>query len=427
MDAHLFSRFCRALTPVIQGARLEKIQEPLPGLLTFHFFSAGRAAQLCWRYGKKDAFCFLSSVRIAAVDAPSAQVMRLRKYAVGRRIRASVMQFSERRLWLLLGRSTSGDRAAGAVGNPLVWLCLDLRCGASPHFLAADAAPEEEILRWPALDNLAEACAAWRQWPVLTPALRRTLAHLDEREGLALLADLREGSGDVFVYRRPGRQDICLASAWPLPPALRGGAGEERGGEALGLLEKAGQGLVLLHFAEQRAKAECYAFGRQARKLERLRQRLREEEIRLAAMVGAQADALALRENLWRLPPETRGGGVTVPAGEHGPGREIRLAPPAHRPAGNGGAFSHGQTRPTRSCASGAAPRSPGRRSGRPRRGASDVFVSRRKLRRERGSKKRPCRRHSEKSAEERPRICQRRRLCSPARAGRRGQSRGAA
>ncbi|MDR2745798.1 MAG: NFACT RNA binding domain-containing protein [Desulfovibrio sp.] len=327
MDAHLFSRFCGALTPLIQGARLEKIQEPFPDVLTFRLFSAGRTAQLCWRYGKSDAFCFLTAGRISANNAPSARVLRLRKYAAGKRIRASVMHFHERRLWLLLARSASRDCAAGAVGNPPVWLCLDLRCGASLHFLTADAAPEEEILRWPALDNLAEACAAWRQWPVLTPALRRTLAHLDEREGAALLVDLMEGSGNVFVYRKPGEQAVCIASAWPLPPALRGVAEEERSGEVLDLLEKAGQGLVLLHFAEQRMKAERHAFDRQVRKLERLRQRLREEEIRLVAMAGAQADALALRENLWRLPPETRGGGVAVPAGEHGPAREIRLAP----------------------------------------------------------------------------------------------------
>jgi hypothetical protein len=52
MDAHLFSRFCGALTPLLRGALLEKIQEPLQGLLTFRLFSAGRTTQLCWRYGK---------------------------------------------------------------------------------------------------------------------------------------------------------------------------------------------------------------------------------------------------------------------------------------------------------------------------------------------------------------------------------------
>jgi hypothetical protein len=254
--------------------------------------------------------------------------MRLREYAAGRRIRANLTQFRERRLWLLLERSAADDRAADAARDPIVWLCLDLRRGASLHFLTADAVPEEEALRWPDLDSLADARAAWRQWPVLTPALRRTLAHLDGREGAALLADLREGGGNVFTYRKPGRRDICAASAWPLPPALRGDTVEEGGGEVLDLLEKAGRGLVFLHFAEQRAKAELHSLDRQARKLERLRQRLLEEEVRLAGMVGARADALALRENLWRLPREIRGGAVTVPAGEHGPDREIRLSPP---------------------------------------------------------------------------------------------------
>lgn len=58
MDAHLFRRCCDALTPLLQGARLEKLQEPAPGLLALTFFGGGRKRLLCLRHGRKDPFLF---------------------------------------------------------------------------------------------------------------------------------------------------------------------------------------------------------------------------------------------------------------------------------------------------------------------------------------------------------------------------------
>ena len=48
--------------------------------------------------------------------------------------------------------------------------------------------------------ELAQALQDWCAWPVLTPALRRTLACLEEPEQWALMEDLRAGGGDVFCY-----------------------------------------------------------------------------------------------------------------------------------------------------------------------------------------------------------------------------------
>ena len=103
MDAHLFRRCCEDLIPLLVGARVEKIQEPADGLLAIMIYSGGRKRQLCLRFGRKDPFCFVTSQRISVGRAPSAPIMRLRKYAGGRRIAACVPQWSERRLWLLLG------------------------------------------------------------------------------------------------------------------------------------------------------------------------------------------------------------------------------------------------------------------------------------------------------------------------------------
>lgn len=398
MDAHLFRRLCEDLAPQLTGARIEKLQEPAPGLLALTWYGGGRKRQLCLRYARKEPFCFLSASRITAGKAPSAQIMRLRKYASGRRIASCVVRFCDRQLWLLLAggdsalMADSGGKGSAAEASRLAWLLLDLREGPSLHFLSEGEAPEGEAPDWPGPDTLAQALQDWRAWPVLTPALRRTLTCLEEPEQWALVEDLRAGGGDVFCYgpalpeaaeipvdgadgQLPGGQfpggqfqglapavdaaasadsglfagrasssiraihSIRAVSAWPLPPqqcaalltdderasglVLR----EECGADVLSLTEKAGQDMVLARLAGEQAREAALPLDRRGRKLAKLLDKLREEERRLTGMTEAQADALALQENLWQWPAEYRALSVTVAAGAHGPAREIRLDP----------------------------------------------------------------------------------------------------
>ena len=384
MDAHLFRRFCEDLTPQLTGARVEKLQEPAPGFLVLTWYGGGRKRQLCLRYARKEPFCFLSGSRISAGKAPSAQTMRLRKYASGRRIVSCVVRFCDRQLWLLLAGGDSALSAkehGGADSDPsvfrLTWLLLDLREGPSLHFLTEAEAPEEERPQWPEPAELVQARQNWREWPVLTPALRRTLACLEEPEQWALLEDLRAGGGDVFCYGPAIREasvfppdtaadcsgesasflpsangvsggaggagesirTIRAISAWPLSPEQQAAlltADESASGlllrevyspDVLGLTEKAGQDMVLGRLAGEQAKEAALPLDRRGRKLTKLLDKLREEENRLRAMTEAQADALALQENLWQWPAEHRAVSVAVDAGAHGPAREIRLDP----------------------------------------------------------------------------------------------------
>ncbi|MFT4300767.1 MAG: NFACT RNA binding domain-containing protein [Desulfovibrio sp.] len=377
MDAHLFRRFCEDLTPQLAGARVEKLQEPAPGFLVLTWYGGGRKRQLCLRYARKEPFCFLSGSRISAGKAPSAQIMRLRKYASGRRIVSCVVKFCDRQLWLLLAGGDSmlsGAEHGGADSDPgafrLTWLLLDLREGPSLHFLTEAEAPEEERPQWPEPAQLAQARQNWREWPVLTPALRRTLACLEEPEQWALVEDLRAGGGDVFCYGlatceapdvlSDAAADRCeetssfscsnsgtggsirsirAISAWPLLPEQQAAlltADESASGlllceacspDVLGLTEKAGQDMVLGRLAGEQAKEAALPLDRRGRKLTKLLDKLREEENRLRAMTETQADALALQENLWQWPAEYRAVSVAVDAGAHGPAREIRLDP----------------------------------------------------------------------------------------------------
>lgn len=335
MDAHLFLRFCRAAMPRLLGAWLEKIQEPLPGLLscslTLPNRKTDRKVQLCLRAHRKDPFLFLTTSRLAAGRPPSAPVMRLRKYTLGRRIAACVPNFAERRLWLLMGGQSQA--AEDAPEGKTIWMLLDLREGLSLRFCAADEQPREDALRWPAPDALADACAHWQDWPVLTPALRRTLVHFDPLDQQALLEDLRLGDGDLFFYRpqhppQPG-EPACRLSAWPLPAPLLGPTPdnwkEEIREDILAAVEEAGKCLALDELTRQAAEAAALPLTRRGRKLQRLLDKLREEEERLDRMCAARADALALQENCWRWPADFRAAIVAVPEGGHGPARDIPL------------------------------------------------------------------------------------------------------
>ncbi len=345
---------------------MEKIQEPTEGLLAVMIYSGGRKRQLCLRFGRKDPFCFVTAQRISVGRAPSAPIMRLRKYAAGRRIVACVPQWSERRLWLLLGGGADAVNSSAAdadsTAQPLLtWLLLDLREGPSLKFLADADAPEEDQPPWPEPEQLAAALQDWRQWAVLTPALRRTLVCLDEPEQWALLEDLRLGGGDLFCYgaehpksdhpdtppalARPlddgdeslptQPRPVLAISAWPLPPALQQAllgkdaaastVQEFCGANALALTEMAGQDIVLSRLALDQAREAAQPLDRRVRKLTKLLDKLREEESRLGGMMACQADALALQGELWRWPAEYRAASVRVDEGPHGPAREIKL------------------------------------------------------------------------------------------------------
>ena len=325
MDAHLFRRFCEAATPLLVGSRIEKLQEAAPSLLVLSLYGNGQKRQFCLRHDRKEPFCFFASHRLTAGAAPSAAIMRLRKYAVGRRIAATVPQFWQRRLWLLLSGTPEKEGGALPAGTTL-WLLLDLREGASLHFqppAGADRAapampppPEPDAPQWPEPAQLADALGRWRDWPVLTPALRRSLAHMEAPDQWALMEDLRAGGGDVFLYTEAGasgERRVHAISAWPLPPGLRAGLNEESGEDALALTERAAASLVLGRLAEAGEAERAKPAQRRLRKLGKLLEKLDEEERRLKAMTSRQEDALALSANLWRWQPDARAEWVEVP------------------------------------------------------------------------------------------------------------------
>lgn len=303
MDAHLFRRFCDELVPRLMGARMEKIHAPGPNVYVFALFgghSRDGKRFLVLKADRRSPLLFVADHRIPVNAQPPAFVMRLRKHLSDQRITHAVCLWTERRLWL--GFSNAA------------WLCLDLREGPSLSFDAPELADDPV---WPS-DFPALSAESWREWDVLTPALRRTLPHLDPMDAAALLADLEFGGGDVFLYEGASADGTprCEISAWPLPPerlsALGGTWTETPFDDPLPALAKAGETLVYEGLAAQARQNAARPFSSEAARLGKLLKKLDSEQERLSAMRAKQDEALLLQSQLWRFGREDKLESVTL-------------------------------------------------------------------------------------------------------------------
>ncbi len=306
MDAHVFRRLCDALSVKLDGARMEKIQSPASGVHFFSFYNIRGPFQLVIRAERKAPFLFIPAERLSAGGGmPPAEVMRLRKYLVGLRVAACMADWPARRLNILF-RSPPEQKSE-------IWLVLDLREG--PKLLLGRSPDMPDAPLWPDLEQIEAArdnSDALRKWSVITPALRRIIPHLDRMDLAALLNDLAEGGGDLFLYQSVEHEDDVLVSAWPLPEELRGEREEKIFEEPLPAMAEAGIKLVMGGLAEIARKKEQAPIVRAKAKFERILGKLDEEDARLRKMLAGKESGILLRDNLWRLDAAQKKSEVTL-------------------------------------------------------------------------------------------------------------------
>lgn len=312
MDAHLFRLACAAFLPLISGARIEKIQQPLPQLLTFGLYGKNQKFHFLFRYGKKNPFMFISMDKLGAHTAPDSCIMRFRRYFADKRIATVVPQYFSRKLWLMAATETDDHK--------LPWLCLDLIRGPSLHFLDTESVPAPEEPEWPEIAVLEEALRDWRKWPVLTPALRKTLLYLSPPDQAALLQDLRSGAGDLFTY---GKEKIEQISAWPLPAQLRQDLQESVFENDWPVFEKAAQNLVLPGLYAAQSSNLLAPLQKREKQIKKILEKQAADEKRLKNMLAREEDALAIKAHIWKLPMEEHRESLVLPVGDGS--REIIL------------------------------------------------------------------------------------------------------
>ncbi len=326
MDAHVFRRLAAELTPLLTGAAVSKIYNLSAHTLLLVLASpaASQKLYLIFHYGRDNPAIFLVPAKPVTPEHPDAPVMRLRKYIQGKRIRKVFCNWVNRSLAL----DFSG------LQNTL-FLTLELtpppaRPGAGLHPVLPPDFAQDPV--WPdpcAVGTLADEI--WRDYPVLTPMLRKTLPLIEPREQAALLVDLQAGAGDLFVYeeRQPAVNETRASppqlTAWPLPEALRAGRIEQVFESALAA---AGYCYAAEAMNSHNLPAEAQARqteARQRKRLRRLEGKLEAEEAKLREWCAKKEDALLLQANLHVWPKNHKAESVTV-AGPQGD-RAIELDP----------------------------------------------------------------------------------------------------
>ncbi len=339
MDSHIFRRIAAELAPLLTGARVHKIYNLADGALLLVLDPKNDAAPhklyLILTPGRDNPALFLAPEKPLTPEQPRAETMRLRKYIQGKHIRRVHSHWEQRSLVLDFS-NPSGDAPlllsltlAPAPGHPAARLQHSIGTGpghdADPDHNADPARPDPAWPdpAWPDPADLPDILAnehAHRAWPMLTPLLRKTLARLDPPEQAALLADLRSGNGDIFVYEPEAgaaqNAPPCLLSAWPLPADLRGRRTERIFPGSPNAALSAAQycfAARALDSVNSPARALERAVAVRAQKSnKRLLARLDEEERKLRGWIAGQANAILLQTWLHALPKDHKSNAVTI-------------------------------------------------------------------------------------------------------------------
>ena len=339
MDSHVFRLLAGELIRLLSGARLEKIYSPFPGVHSFTLFAHGTKRHLILRHERQHPLLFFTERRMSNPERPSGLVMRLRKYCGGKRLGSGTADFSSRCLAFPVAvparqEGHSEELPATTAGT---WFVLDLRTGPQITFSLPGNFGAEPL--WPEamlVDSLCdkpwnkrEMQGAWREYAVLTPFLRENLAGLSPLEGRALLVDLEAGGGDIFAYADASGRPL-LYSAWPLTDeaclrrglavcsvsSILDGNGDATFDEAfpvLSLVSRVDEARFFDELGTLIRQEEERPERKENKKLTRLLETLRQEELRMKALAALHADACALQEVLWRYPAKELVEAATVP------------------------------------------------------------------------------------------------------------------
>jgi predicted ribosome quality control (RQC) complex YloA/Tae2 family protein len=318
MDAHFLRRLVLELTPLLAGARVEKIFHPADATDTLVLFAAGTKLNLVLRSGRSCPLLFPSSLRPDNPPSPPAATMRLRKYLKNKKITNVVSDWINRRF------------ALEFAGCSCRWLIADLHHGLS----LSESLPAGfgDDVHWPAPPHWPELLRQVAQGvrpagvPLLTPALRRTLVHMDPADAHALMLDLENpAGGDTFVYY-DARHTAVAVSAWPLAPQECSGWTEAVAASAMEGARLAGEAVLYTDMARRSRAHADKETGAAVKRVQRALARLQQEEERMRGYVAQQQDAVLLQRCLYRFASDERRADVRV-EGRDGAPVKIALDP----------------------------------------------------------------------------------------------------
>ncbi|WP_147821204.1 NFACT RNA binding domain-containing protein [Salidesulfovibrio onnuriiensis] len=283
MEATFFRFLAAELGPLLNSRRIEKIYGPAPEVWTFKLQSTGEQLNLLFRPAKSAGHLFTSPLKPANPQQAPAKVMWFRKRLQGRRLLEHHVDWPTLRIaWELTPSRNEGH------GNILLF---DVRNGLQlldelPSGFGA--APE-----WPALEDIRDNDEIWREYPHVSPPLRKYLKGLPEAEAHAAYFKVVCGESNQFHCSRDEQKHPPLA--WPranddlaFTSALE--AASHYGAQTL---------FPLLEMED--TKETTSRIKSERKRLHRNLARLDQEETRLRKFIANKQLAEALQAELYRL------------------------------------------------------------------------------------------------------------------------------
>ncbi|WP_320170424.1 NFACT RNA binding domain-containing protein [Maridesulfovibrio sp.] len=310
MDAHFFRALCCELEEYLKGRRVEKIFSPADGVWTFVLQSKGGKEYLLFRPAKSAGLLFISRVKPVNPANPPAQVMWLRKRLAGRRLFEAEHDWINLRIAFTLSPFRQPDKYR--------YLLLDMKKGVSlVHELPDDFGGS---VRWPDLSAIKSEEDIWKDYPQISPPLRRHLSIIPAEEGSSLLLSLENGSPDKF-YISAGKKGE------PSPPRVwRSGKNPEIFHSAIEAAAVYGE-KILFPVMERMENAEQRNLLKSGnRKYRKVLARIEQEEKRLKELLGRKVEAEALQAEMYRIRDMRELDRITVCHPEKGE-MEISLGP----------------------------------------------------------------------------------------------------
>lgn len=323
MDAHIFRRLAFRLSLLLPGQRIEKIYTPAPEILVFALSTIKERSFLSFCWGPRFQGLFTHHEKPVMPASPAPNAMLLRKHFGGRRILSLSSNWPERRLLVSFFPSTA---------HQFSHLLLAMRQGFS--LLAAPPVDFSPPLCWPTESPHAfqQGEQGWKKYPCLTPLLRKTLLQLDEKEGAALLADLRsecehpETEGKTWGYVSNSGHPPFLC-AWPLPESMKAALEESSSTDSLSESSRIFSAWFFEHLTCRQVTAGSHKNGWRQRRLERALPKLEAEKRRFAQAIEKKKDALSIQSCLSSLNAEEKREELIIDQDMAGKTRRIALDP----------------------------------------------------------------------------------------------------
>lgn len=285
MEANFFRHLAAEAGSLLTGRRIEKIHAPAENVWTLRLDGDKTTRFLLFRPAKSAGLLFFSAQQPANPLSAPARVMWLRKRVAGRRVLGWSADWPGLRLALTLA-PTEREQAGR-------FLILDLREG----LLLRDALDDRFGAEpdWPDPDTALRDAEVWREFPQVSPPLRRRLASLDPGEARELYFRVARGDRPTRFHAPEEADGPGTPLVWPSP-------GRNLSfGSALEAAAAWGLRTLFPDLEEQAERPELTLLKRRRKKVLRALDKLEEEKARLDALLALKLQGEALQANLYRL------------------------------------------------------------------------------------------------------------------------------